>query len=138
MTRDSPLHAVVARGLILTQATWTACLQLFSPTSVAYRAAGDGILIDYINVFVLLLCALGWADLLWHDLMGKLLWPSFPAKWRHQVCIWLYILLAGAYGIRAFVAAGDQNFVIQVGLLYVIAAVWIMAEAVAIAMENRK
>ncbi len=132
------LHAVSARWGILTASTWTAILQLSRPDSLAARAAGDGLVLDWINVGILALCALGWADLLWHDLRGRLIWPSFPQHARHHVCIGMYALLAAAFGVRAFLAAGsDVASVWLVGGYYICFAVGIMIEVRALREDAR-
>jgi len=133
------LHALVARGLLLTVSTWTAVLQLWSHSSIAARAAGDSVLIDAMNLLVLGLCSIGWLDVLVHDLGGRLLLPSFPMHWRHQVCVALYAGIGLASGVRAFVAAGsDQSLVMQVGTYYVLVSLFAMAEAGAIAREEMR
>jgi hypothetical protein len=130
------LHALVARGLLLTVSTWTAVLQLWSATSLAARAGGDSVLIDGMNLLVLGLCSIGWLDVLVHDLGGRLLLPTFPLRWRHQACVALYAGIGLASGVRAFVAAGDQSLVMQVGTYYVLVSLFAMAEAGAIARED--
>jgi hypothetical protein len=130
------LHALVARGLLLTVSTWTAVLQLWSTSSLAARAAGDSGLIDAMNMLVLALCAVGWLDVLVHDIGGRLLLPQFPMSWRHQVCVALYACIGLASGVRAFVAAGEQSLVMQVGTYYVLVSLFAMAEAGAIARED--
>jgi hypothetical protein len=130
------LHAVVARGLLLTVSTWTAVLQLWSSTSLAARAAGDSGLLDGMNLLVLALCTLGWIDVIVHDIGGRLLLPQLPWQWRHQVCVALYACIGLASGVRAFVAAGDQSLVMQVGTYYVLVSLFAMVEAGAIARED--
>lgn len=130
------LHAIVARGLLLTVSTWTAALQLWSATSIAARAAGDSWLLDGINVLVLGLCALGWLDVLAHDICGRLLLPKLPMQWRHQICVALYSCIGLAYGVRAFVAVGEPSLVMQVGAFYWLVAVFAISEAGAIARED--
>lgn len=130
------LHAFVARGLLLTVSAWTAALQLWSATSIAARAAGGSGLIDVMNMLVLGLCAIGWLDVLVHDLGGRLLFPQFPPRWRHQVCVALYACIGLAYGVRAFVAAGEPALVVQIGMLYVLVSMFALAEAGAIARED--
>lgn len=130
------LYALVARGLLLTVSTWTAALQLWSASSIAARAAGDSWLIDTMNVLVLGLCAIGWLDVLVHDIGGRLLLPQFPPRWRHQVCVALYACIGLAYGVRAFVAAGEPSLVVQIGMLYVLVSMFALAEAGAIARED--
>ncbi len=130
------LHALVARGLLLTVSTWTAALQLWSANSLAARAAGDSGLLDAMNLLVLALCSVGWIDVIVHDLGGRLLLPTIPMRWRHQVCVALYASIGLASGVRAFVAAGEQSLVVQVGTYYVLVSLFAMAEAGAIARED--
>ena len=133
------LHALAARALIISSSVWTAGLQLFSPTSLAYRAAGAGQIIDAVNMAVLVISAVALADVVWHDVLRRgLIWPSFPALHRHRICVWVYSSLAAAFGIRAFVATGDTSAALQVGGYYVLLAGGIAIEAAALAHESRK
>ena len=138
MKRD--LHAIAARGAIITASVFTAALQLFSPSSLAYRAAGSGIIIDAVNVIVLALASVALADLVWRDILDKgLILPRLPTHWRHQFCVGLYSALAGAFAIRAFLATGgDLSAIVQAGAYYVLLSAWIATEAAAIAHEERK
>lgn len=129
-------HSIAARGTILTASTWTAILQLWSPSSLAHRAGGGGEFLESMNIAVLALCALGFADLLLHDLWRRLLLPKAPAYWRAQVCVGLYSALGLAAGARAFVAAGDPSLALQVGAYYALLSAWTMAEALAIAEDQ--
>lgn len=132
-------HSLSARFLIVVASAWTAGLQLFSPSSLAFRAAGDGHIIDAVNVAIFFITAVAAADLLWHDLLRRgPIWPSFPARQRHHVCVVVYSTLAGAFALRAFVASGELGSALQVGLYYVLIAAGIAMEAYAIADENRK
>jgi hypothetical protein len=132
------LHSIAARVLIIASSVWTAALQLFSTTSLAYRAAGPGLTIDVVNVIVLCISALAVADVVWHDVLRRgLVWPSFPRKARHRICVWVYTSLAGAFAIRAFVATGDTAAALPVGGYYVLLAVGIAVEAAALAHEQR-
>jgi hypothetical protein len=110
---------------------------LWQEHSLAYRAAGDGILIDAVNYVVLALVALGWIDLIFHDMLGKLLLPSVSNHVRHHVCVTLYSVLAMAFGVRAFIAAGDPTLVWVVGGYYLLLAPGILIQAAAIACEDR-
>lgn len=132
------LYEAAARLLALTMAGWTAALVLFSPASLASTVAGDGAVAHIINGGILALCGLGWVDILWRDIGGRLIWPSFPAQLRHRICVMTYALLAGMTGLRAFVAAGsDRADVALVGSYYLICAVGIGLVAIAIALEPR-
>lgn len=138
MTLHHRLTSLAARMLALTMAGWTAALVLWSPASLAASVAGDGWGSHIINGGILALCALGWADILWRDVGGRLIWPSFPAPLRHRICGLTYSVLAGLTGLRAFVASGsDRSDVALVGSYYLICAVAIGLVAVAIALEPR-
>jgi hypothetical protein len=134
------LHAIAARVLIVTASVYTASLQLFSPTSLAYRAAGDSWLIDAVNVLVLLLAGVALADLLWRDVLQRgLILPSIPMRIRHRVCVAVYMGLAAAFAVRAFIASGsDPGVVLQVATYYVLLSGGILIEAAAIAHEERE
>jgi hypothetical protein len=132
------LNSMAARMLALTMAGWTAALVLWSPQSLASSVAGDGWVSHVINGGILALCALGWADILWRDIGGRLIWPSFPGPLRRRICVLTYSVLAGLTGVRAFVASGsDRSDVVLVGSYYIICAVAIGVVAVAIALEPR-
>ena len=132
------LHGISARFLIVVASMWTAGLQLLSPSSLAYRAAGDGYVIDAINIVILVIAAVAAADVIWHDILRKgLVWPSFPAQKRHRICVMVYVALAGAFGIRAFIASGDVHSALQVGSYYVLIAAGIALEAAALSDESR-
>jgi hypothetical protein len=133
------LHGTAARAIIVIASLWTAGLQLLAPGSLAYRAAGDGWLIDAINLAVLCIAGLAAADVLWHDILRRgLILPGFPAQTRHQVCVWVYSALAAAFAIRAFIATGDTGTALQVGGYYVLIAAGILLEALALANEQRE
>ena len=133
------LHAIAARILIMVVSFYTAYLQVAAPTSLAYRAAGDGWLIDAINVAVIGMAGFALADLIWRDILRKgLILPSVPGLLRHRVCVLLYSALASAFAIRAFVATGsDTSAVLHVGAYYLLVAAGIVVEAAAIAHEKR-
>lgn len=138
MITSPRLYIIAARLLALTMAGWTAGFVLFSPTSIASLVAGDTIAGDAINAAILLVCALGFADLVWHDIRGRLIWPGFPAQLRHKVCVFTFSLLAGLTGLRAFVAAGsDTPAVLFLGSYYLTCAIGSGLVAVALALESR-
>jgi hypothetical protein len=127
---------MIGSGLILTISTWTAALQLWVPTSVAARAAGESSVMDVMNMIALALCALGWLDILVHDIGGRLLLPRISMRLRHQVCVALYSALGLAYWVRSFVSSEQATFTLQVGALYLIVGAFAMAAAAAIARED--
>lgn len=134
----SPVYSLASRLLALTMAGWTAAFVLFSPSSLAAKVAGESDANHVINVFILGCCTLGLADLVWHDIRGRLIWPSFPRRYRHHICVLLYATLAGLTGARAFVAAGsDTASVMALGAYYLMCAVGIGLIAVALALEPR-
>jgi hypothetical protein len=130
------LWPAIGRGLLLTISTWSAALQLFEPTSVAARAAGNSPLMDIMNAIALGLCALGWADVLAHDIGGRLLLPGLPMRIRHQVCVALYSALGLAYWVRSFVTAEHSALTLQVGAFYLVVGSFALAAAWAIAQED--
>lgn len=138
MSHSARLFAIGARILALTMAGWTAAFVLFSPTSIASRVAGDSLPGDVINSAIVALCLLGWADVIWHDVRGKLIMPSVGTQTRHRICVMTYSILAGLSGLRAFVAAGSDRWeVLFLGTYYLTCAVGIALVAVAIALEPR-
>lgn len=132
------LNGMAARMLALTMSGWTAAFVLFSPASLASRVAGATMASKIINAIILAVCVVGWADVLWHDIRGRLIWPSLPPQIRHQVCVGTYSALAGLTGLRAFVAAGSDAWeVLFLGSYYLVCSVGIGLVAVAIALDPR-
>jgi hypothetical protein len=139
MSKPSSLHGKSARAAILAASTWTAVIQLWITTSLAYKAAGPGVLIDWMNIVLLALSLFGWVDLFWRDLLGKTIWPSFSPRLRHYVCVYLYSALALGFGVRAFTAAGeDWRSVLLVGSYYLLFSLAAMLEPYALMREDRK
>jgi len=133
------MHSTAARGAIVTASIYTALLQLFSATSLAYRAAGDSWLIDLMNVGVLAVAGVAAADLLWRDILHRgLIWPSFDPIRRHHICVSVFSALSAAFAVRAFVAAGEISSSLQVGAYYLLMCGWPATEAAAIAHEKRE
>lgn len=132
------LYGIAARVMALATSGWTAAIVLWSPTSVAARMAGDSAAVYAINGATLACCSLGLLDILWHDIRGKLVWPTFPMQYRHRVCVMLYSMLAGLTGLRAFVAAAsDYTNILLLGGYYLMCAMGIGIVAVAVALEPR-
>ena len=132
------LHAFIARSFAVVASFYTAFLQLFSESSLAYRAAGDSVWPDAVNVAVIVIASVALADLVWRDILRRgLILPSLPARKRHQFCVMVYMALASAFGIRAFIVAGDAAIALQVGSYYILVSALIAAEAYAIAKEER-
>jgi len=53
--------------------------------------------------------ALGWADVIWHDIRGRLLLPRIKPKLRHKVCVMTYSLLGASWVIKAFGHAASTD-----------------------------
>jgi hypothetical protein len=137
--KASRLHAFISRGFAVVASLYTAGLQLLSTSSLAYRAAGDSVVADAVNVVVIVLALVALADLVWRDLLGRgLILPRLPMPVRHQLCVLVYAALAGAFGIRAFIVAGDAGIALQVGSYYILVSALIAAEAYATAKEERE
>jgi len=128
-------YSTAARWLALSAATFTAVLTLWSPTSVAARVAGESEFAELSSIFTLALCAIGWADVFWHDFRGRLIWPGFPLASRHKVCVLLYMLLAATFFQRAFVSAG--GFAMLAPFYYLSMGAGIGITAIAVAVEER-
>lgn len=130
---------MAARWLSLTVASWSALLAVFSVGSVANRAAGDSEVALVLNVVLLALSLLGWADVVWHDIRGRLIMPSLPMHKRHKICVATYATMAGIFGIRAFAVAElpVTDRVLITGY-YLATAVGIALVAVALAFEDRE
>lgn len=131
------LQGIAMRGPVLAASTYTPIVQLFFPSSLARVASGDGDVISLINWAVLCLALLGWADLVIHDIFGKLLFPRISVRIRHQFCVYFYCVLAGAFGIRAFLAAGTLETTFVVGTYYIFFAAFLLLNAYLIALEER-
>lgn len=132
------LSGVAARVLALSMAGFTAAFVLFSPASLAARAAGASEASEFVNIVILGICLLGWADVIWHDVRGRLILPALPQSIRHHVCVVTYSALAGLTGVRAFVAAGSDRWeVLFLGAYYVLCAAGIGLVAVSIALDPR-
>jgi len=132
------INGIAARVLPLTMAGCTAVLVLLNPSSLAARIAGDTLTGDVINMAILVVCVVGWADVIWHDIRGRLIWPTLPTYIRHRICVGTYSALAGLTGVRAFVAASSSTWeVAMLGGYYVVCAAGIGTIAVAIALDPR-
>jgi hypothetical protein len=131
-------YSMAARWLALTASSWSAALVLFSPTSLAATIAAGEDLARPINAVILAMTLLGWADVIWHDVGGRLIWPSLDGRIRHHLCVLFYSVLAGMFAIRAFVA-GDPDSVQSwlLGSYYLLTASGIALVVVSIAHEDR-
>lgn len=132
-------HHTAAKGLMLTAVNITAWLTLLSPDSLTARSAASADdLTTALAVAAILASAVGWADVFWHDLMGKLIWPSLPEFKRHVICVLLYSSFTAFYLLYAFVAHDlSSSPPGLLGLYYIFNAVWGATLTVAIARETR-
>jgi hypothetical protein len=100
------------------------------------RVAGDSSVSEIINTTILTLCVIGWIDVIWHDIRGRLIWPSLDRHIRHHICVATYATLAGLTGIRAFVAACSNTCEVAfLGAYYLVCAAGIGTIAVALALD---
>ena len=137
-TWSARLVGVAARVLALSMAGFTSAFVLFSPSSLAARVAGASEASEFVNFVIFIICIVGWADVIWHDVRGKLIMPSLPQRIRHHVCVGTYSALAGLTGIRAFVAVGSDHWeVLFLGAYYVLCAAGIGLVAISIALDPR-
>jgi hypothetical protein len=138
MAISARLNSTAARVLALTMAGFTSAFVLFAPGSLASKVAGHSHASEHINTIILAICVLGWADVIWHDVRGKLIWPTLSRRVRHHVCVGTYSALAGLTGVRAFVAAGSNAWeLVFLGAYYVICAIGIGLIAVALALDGQ-
>jgi hypothetical protein len=133
------LHSLAARWAVLMVSTWGALFGLFVSNSLIYRLHDRYDALDWVNGVTLAICALGWADILWHDIRGKLIWPSFKAKRRHRVCVMAYSLLGATWVLKAFGHAAITDIAGSAPLaIYALSMSTICGMvAVAIALEKR-
>ena len=97
------MFSMAARGLMLATVTTTALLILMSPSSLSARATDAvGATADWLAIAALVAASIGWADVVWHDAMGRLILPGISTQTRHSFCVTLYSFLAGWYGVLAF------------------------------------
>ena len=133
------MHGLAARAAAVVATVYTALIQLFSPTSLAYRAAGESIWIDLINVGLLMIASVALADLVWRDILRLgLIFPSFPMRQRHQICVWVYAAMSAGFFIRAFIATGEKSVALQAGSYYIFFGAVIAIESVALALKERQ
>jgi hypothetical protein len=141
MTTSERLYATSARLSALVTSTWGALLGLFSPSSLIARSHDtfDGTM-DVLNAAILLVTALGLADVVWHDIRGRLIWPSFPTGRRHLVCVMMYSFLGATWLLKTFVAASAIGAVPGASMLVLFALCMASicgVTAVALALEER-
>lgn len=132
---------MAARFGALVSATGTAIVALTLPMSVAARSFGDSTIGWTLNWLTLAAALLGWADMLWHDLRGRLIMPQMDPHLRHHVCVLLYHGLAAAWLLRAMVilgsSSGQQIERAVLGGWYVWTALGVAILAIVMALEDR-
>lgn len=106
------LYSVAARLSALVISAWGALLGLFAPMSLTAQVHDtlDGPM-DVLNVAVLCVAAFGLSDVSWHDIRGKLMWPSFDPSKRHAVCVGVYSSFGATWLLKCFVAASAVGHV---------------------------
>lgn len=132
-------HLTAAKGLLLSCMLTTAALILLSPASLTGRAADTA---SYINellaIGALLISAIGFADILWTDIGGRLILPAISARVRHHLCTLMYAFASGWYSILAFTATDRAVETIWILVGYYIALSWWGAIlTISIALDRR-
>lgn len=132
-------HHVAAKGLLLTAVSSTALLVLLAPTSLASRASdGAGALSDVLAALALLAALVGWADIIWTDILGRSILPSLQARTRHRLCVLLYAALSGWYLIFTFAVVDPRVSTSRILICYYLGvSVFGALLTVAIAKEQR-
>ena len=133
------LYPIVAKALAMTTMTTTAFLRLYAPTSLTAMASEHAPLADPIAWAMLSMAAIGWADIIIHDVLGRDLLPKVPAKARHKGCVLFYIFGAAVYWIFAFAALGSSSFPGAILISnYMLCGLCLLGLAGAIAQEERR
>lgn len=86
----------VAKWMLLSSTCVTAALTLWDPTSATARAA-DAHIGELVATAILALAAIGWADVLWTDIGGRVILPSIQTPVRHRLCVLYYSALTSVY-----------------------------------------
>lgn len=132
-------HTTAAKGLLLSCMLTTAALILLSPHSLTGRSAEQGRLLNELMAGgALLVCAIGFADIIWTDMTGRLILPSLPPYIRHKLCTLMYAVASGWYSILAFTATDrsvDTSWIL-VGY-YIAVSWWGAILTISIALEHR-
>ena len=132
-------HLTAAKGLLLSSMLTTAALILLSPVSLTGRAAdAPGYLNEGLAIGALLICAIGFTDIIVTDMGGRLIWPSLPARIRHELCVLMYAVASGWYSILAFTATDQavEKSWILVGY-YIALSWWGAVLTISIAFDHR-
>lgn len=125
------LYALTSRWAALTVSAWSALLGLYG--------VRDGYeLLDGINAGILMLAVLGFADVVWHDIGGRLIWPSLRECVRHRICVWVYSVLGAGWLVKAFASAagGVRDAMLMTGFAVCMASICGLV-AVALTLEQR-
>jgi len=132
-------HITAAKGLLLSAMLTTALLILLSPTSLSGRASeSTGSLNLFLAGGALLMCLIGFADILWTDLSGRRIFPGLPKPVRHRLCTLMYAIASGWYAILAFTATDPRVETSWILVLYYMTCSWWGAVlTVSIAAEHR-
>lgn len=102
-------YPMASRFGALVAAGGSTAVTLLLPMSSASRAMGESVLGEIVIWLTLAAVLLGMADLIMHDIFGRLIMPSIDSHLRHRACVWMYHFLAGAWFIRALVMIGSQT-----------------------------
>lgn len=132
-------YRLAARTLLVATALTTSALALLSPQSLTARAAdGSGLVGNALAAAMLLLAAFAAADVIAHDLFGRLLLPRVGYRLRHSVCVLTYAAIAGLYLVFAFVAVDPKTHTSWILIAdYIAVAFGAGALTFGIAMEDR-
>ncbi len=130
----SRLGALVAAG-------GSAAITLLLPMSSASRSMGESVLGEIVIWCTLSAVLIGVADLIMHDIFGRLILPSIDSHLRHRACVWMYHFLAAAWFLRALVMidskTGQPIERIVLGSLYAATGVSVGVVAVLMALDDR-
>ena len=134
-------YPMASRLAALVSAGGSTAITLLLPMSSASRAMGESVLGEIVIWCTLAAVLLGVADLIMHDIFGRLILPSIDSHLRHHVCVWLYHFLAGAWFVRALVIIGSNTGQpierIVLGSLYAATGVSVGVVAVLMALDDR-
>lgn len=135
-------YPLVARWLALGVSFWTAVISLVLPMSAVARSLGDSLLADALNWGILLASLVGWADVIYHDFLGRLLFPSLYSYARHYACVMLYMGLGGLFTLRAFVVLygtpSNLHETVVLASFYLTMAVGCALLSIVLAVEKRE
>lgn len=134
-------YPMAARLGVLTAAGGTTAVALLLPMSSAARVMGNSVLAEIMVWMTLAAVLLGVADLIMHDIFGRLIMPSIDTHVRHRACVWIYHFLAGSWLIRSLVIIGSQSGQpierMVLGSWYVATGVSVGVVAVLMALDDR-